>query len=98
MTIDTGSPASFLNWATTKQILYECLKTKLNLLAQFVDYNKHPILVLGALKADIRSAGWEVKRISFLLTEIRTRCMLGLDLHSNIGIHTTRKTAPTKKS
>ena len=66
MTIDTGSPVSFLNWATTKQILEGSPNPKfipaerLNLSAQFVNYNEHPVLILGALKADIRSAGWEV--------------------------------------
>ena len=104
MTIDTGSPVSFLNWATTKQILEECPKTKfipaksLNLSAHFVDYNKQPILILVGMKADIRSAGWEVKGASFLVTERRTRCILGLDLQSKIGIHTIKRTSPTEKS
>ena len=71
---------------------------RLNLSAQFVEYNKQPILILGALKADIRSAGWEVKGVSFLVTERRTRCILGLDLQSKSGIHTTQKTAPTENS
>ena len=50
MTIDTGSPVSYLNWATTKQILEGSPKTKfipaerLNLSAQFIDYNKQLIL------------------------------------------------------
>ena len=49
MTIDTGSPVSFLNWATAKQILESSKNTKftprenLNLTAQFVDYNKQLI-------------------------------------------------------
>ena len=47
---------------------------------QFVDYNKHPIQILGAVCADIRSAGWEVKDAYFLVTERRARCILGLDL------------------
>ena len=51
----------------------------LNLSAQVVDYNKQPILILGATKADVRSAGWEVKGVSFLVTERRTRCNLGLE-------------------
>ena len=62
MTIDTGSPVSFLNWTSTKQILEGSPISKLipaekpNLSAQFVDYNKRPILLLGALKANLRSA------------------------------------------
>ena len=49
MTIDTGSPVSFLNWTTAKQLLDGSSQIKfnpaekLNLTMQFVDYNKHPI-------------------------------------------------------
>ena len=86
MTIDSGSPVSFLNWATAKQILESSENTKfiprenLNLSAQFVDYNKQPNNFLGAITTIIRSAGWEVVGASFLITERRTRCILGLDL------------------
>ena len=63
MTKDTGSPVSILNWTSIKQILEGSPKSKfiaaekLNLSAQFLDYNKRPILILGALKANLRSAG-----------------------------------------
>ena len=70
----------------------------LNLSAQIVDYNKQPILFLVAFKTNIRSARCEVKGVSFLVTERRTRCILGLDLQNKIGKHTTQKTAPTEKS
>ena len=79
MTIDTGSPVSLLNWATTKQNLEGPTNSKfipaekLNLSAQFVDYNKRPILILGALKANLRSAGWEVLGAMLLVTERRMR-------------------------
>ena len=104
MTIDTGSPVSLLNWTTTKQILegpsYSKFipAEKLNLLAQFVDYNKRPILILGALKANLRSAGWEVSGAMLLVAERRMRCILGLDLQSKLGIQTTQKSAPTRRS
>ena len=104
MTIVTGSPVSYLNWATTKQILEGSPKTKfipaerLNLSAQFIDYNKELILILGALKAYIRSTGWEVTGVSFVVTERRSRCILVLDLQSKVGTHTTQKTATTEKS
>ena len=65
----------------------------LNLPAQFVDYNKHSIVILGALKADIRSAGWEVQEATFLVTERCTRFILGLDLQNRVGISTTPKPA-----
>ena len=73
MTIDTGSPVSYLYWATAKQILETLKNTKftprenLNLIAQFVDYNKQPINILGAMTTTIRSAGWEVVRASFYI-------------------------------
>ena len=46
MTVDTGSPISFINWTLAKQILDSSGKIqftpvkKLNLPAQFVDYKK----------------------------------------------------------
>ena len=104
MTIDTGSPISLLNWTTTKQILEGPSNSKfipaekLNLPAQFEDYNKRPILILGALKANLRSAGWEVSGAMLLVTERRMRCILGLDLQSKLGIQTTQKSAPTRRS
>ena len=104
MTIDTGSPVSFLNWATAKQILESSKNTRfiprenLNLTAKFVDYNKQPINILGAITTTIRSAGWEVVGASFLITERRTRCILGLDLQSKVGIHIKQKLAPKEKT
>ena len=75
MTIDTGSPLSFLNWTATKQFLESSTNSKcipaeqLNLSAQFVDYNERPILILRALKANLRAAGWEVLGAPLLVTE-----------------------------
>ena len=56
ITIDTGSPVSFLNRATTKKVSDKFRKSrlsqaeKLNLAAKYDDYNKQPILVLRSLK------------------------------------------------
>ena len=100
LTVDTGSPVSFLNWATAKEIMDKSSKVrfisseKLNLHTKFVDYNKQPISVLGALKTNLRSAGWEVKGATFLVTERKTRCIMGLDLQGQVGIVTTQKPAP----
>ena len=104
MTIDKGSSVSFLNWATAKQILESSKNTRfiprenLNLTTKFVDYNKQPINILGAITTTIHSAGWEVVGASFLITERRTRCILGLDLQGKVGIHTTQKLAPKEKT
>ena len=46
LTVDTGSPVSFLNWATANEIMDKSSKVrftpseKLNLYTKFVDYNK----------------------------------------------------------
>ena len=104
MAIDTGSPVSFLNWTTAKQLLDGSAEIKfvpaekLTLTMQFVDYNKHPIQILGAVCTNIRCAGWEVKDAYFLVTERRARCILGLDLQGKLGIHTSRKSAPVHRS
>ena len=104
LTVDTGSPVSFLTWATTKEIIDESNKArfipsdKLNLATQFVDYNKQAICVLGALKTNLRSAGWEVKGATFLVTESKNRCIMGLDLQGQVGIATTQKPTPRELS
>ena len=78
-TVDTESSKSFLNWPTAKQILESSDKVKftsaerLNLPAQFVGYSEHPIVILGALRENIRSAGWNKNEATFLITERRTR-------------------------
>ena len=59
-----------------------------------MDYNKRPISILGALKANMRSAGWEVFGAILLVTERRMRCILGLDLQGKLEIQTTQKAAP----
>ena len=102
MTKDTGSPICFLNWTVAKQILEYSGKVKfkpskqLNLPAYFVDYSKHPIVIFGAL--NIRSAGWEVQEARFLITERRTRCILGLDSQNKVDISTAHKLAPKERS
>ena len=91
MTVDTGSLVSFLSWTTVKQISDFSQKTTFGLaenqklLAQFVDYNKHSIVILGILKADIRSAGWKVRNAALLMTE-------------RVGISTTQKPAQKERS
>ena len=103
-TVDTGSPISFLNWPTIKINLESSDQSKLtpaerlNLPAQFVGYNKQPIVIIGALKATILSAGWEFNEATFLITERRTRCILGLDLQNKVGISNTQKPAQKKKT
>ena len=104
LTADTGTAVSFLNWATTKEIIEKSKMArfkpaeKLNLATQFVDYKKQPICALGALKINLRSAGWEVKGATFLVTEHKTRCITGMDLHGQVGISTTQKPASKKLS
>ena len=95
LTVGTGSPVSFLNWSTTKEIIDKSKKArfisaeKLNLVAQFVDYNRQPICFVEALKTNMRSAGWEVKRATFLVTQLKTRRIMGVDLRTSGDINHT---------
>ena len=104
VTVPTGSPVSFINWATAKQILQSSQKAtfvqaeNLSLPAEFVDYKKTPIVTIGTLNADIRSEGWELRNTAFLITERPTRCILGVDLQRKMGISTKQKSAPREKS
>ena len=55
----------------------------------YLDYNKKKILILGAIQADISSAGWEVEKATFLVVE-NNRCLLGMDLKPKLGnLHTS---------
>ena len=56
LTVDTGSPVSFLNWATANEIMDKSSKVrftpseKLNLHTKFVDYNKKTDLCIGGIE------------------------------------------------
>ena len=103
MTIGTGRPVSFLNWTTAKQLLDGSSETKfipteeVSLSAQFVDYYIQPILIFGAMQANIRSAGCEVKNASLLISKRRARCILGLQLQGNYSAIPTLCVAKQKE-
>ena len=46
--------------------------------------------LMGTLILDASSLGWYVKSAKFLISENRTRCFLGLDLQSQLGVRTTQ--------
>ena len=77
LTVDTGSPVSFLNWAKTKEIMEKSNKVrfipsdKLNLQTKFVDYNKQPISILGALKnqSEVSGLGSKGRNLSGIRTK-----------------------------
>ena len=45
---------------------------------------------MGTLILDVSSLGWHVKSAKFLISENRTRCLLGLDLQPHLGVKTTQ--------
>ena len=93
LTVDTGSPSSFLNKRTAKQLLTTnpdakfCPVEKLKNYVRHIDYNDQTINVLGQLTVPVSSAGWKVDDAKFLVVE-RARCLLGLDLHKPLGVKT----------
>ena len=56
----------------------------------YVDYNHKPIKLFGTLEIDIYSNGWKIEGAKFLISENRTRCLLGLDIQPELGIVTTQ--------
>ena len=95
-TVDTGSPASFVNKKTADYILKTVLSAKVFTVQEspidtvYVDYNRKRIELMGILILDVSSLGWHVKSAKFLISENRTRCLLGLDMQPHLGVRTTQ--------
>ena len=95
-TIDTGSPASFVNKRTAETLLQKDPNAKIisldknPLSTTYVDYNHKPMKLFGILEIDIYSNGWKLPGAKFLISEKRTRCLLGLDIQPDLGIVTTQ--------
>ena len=94
-TVDTGSPASFVNKRTADYIVKSVPSAKVlkenecPIDTVYVDYNRKRIELMGTLIVDVSSLGWHVKSAKFLISENRTRCLSGLDLQSQLGVITT---------
>ena len=99
-TVDTGSPASFVNKRTAETLLQKDPNAKIisldkNLLSTtYVDYNHKPIKLFGILEIHIYSNGWRLQEAQFLISENRTRCLLGLDNQPDLEIVTTQLKPP----
>ena len=95
-TVDTGSPASFVIKKTADYIVNSVPSAKFFSIQErpidtvYVDYNRKRIDLMGTLILDVSSLGWYVKSAKFLISENRTRCLLGLDLQSQLGVRTTQ--------
>ena len=62
------------------------------ILCTSIQTNK-PIRLLGSVWIPISSNGWKVEDAHFLISENRTRNILGLDLHEQLGVVTTQLSA-----
>ena len=95
-TVDTGSPASFVNKRTADYIMKSAPSAKVfneqerPIDTVYVDYNRERIELLGTLIVDVSSLGWHMKSAKILISENRIRCQLGLDLQSQLGVRTTQ--------
>ena len=96
-TVYTGSPVSFLNKKTADILMKRIPNIKFKDIARhlldvtYVDYNKKPIKLFGSLEIPITSKGWKIKKACFLVSENRTRDLLGLNLHEKLGIETVQR-------
>ena len=95
-TVDTGSPVSFLNKKMAEILMRRLPNVKFKnigrylLSVTYVDYNKKPIKLFGSLEIPITSKGWKIDNVCFLVSENRTRNLLGLNLHEKLGIETVQ--------
>ena len=96
-TVDTGSPVSFLNKKTAEILVRRLPNVKFTdvgrypLSVTYVGYNKKPIKLFGSLEIPIMSNGWKIDNACFLVSENRTRYLLGLNLHEQLGIETVQR-------
>ena len=103
-TVDTGSPVSFLNKRTCELLLQRSPSIEFRNITRYptdtlyVDYNKKPIRLRGSIQIPISSSGWRVANAEFLISESRTRNLLGLDLQEKLGFVTTQLKAETIQS
>ena len=103
-TVDTGRPVSFLTKRTADVLLRQNPKSRfisvqnLSNGTSYVDYNKNFIKIFGSLVIPISSGGWKNDNATFLVSENKTRCLLGLDLQGSMGIDTVRSNPPHLKT
>ena len=100
-TVYTGSPASFVNKRTAEFLIKQATsavvldKTECPIDTVYVDFIRKKIKGFGTLIIDVSSLNWNVKSVKFLVPENRTRCLLGLDLQSQLGVRTTQVRPPS---
>ena len=103
-TVDTGSPVSSLNKRTCDLLLQRNPSIEFRDITRYpvdtlyVDYNKQPIRLLGSIQNPISSGGWRVDNAQFLISENRTRNLLGLDLQEQLGVVSTQMKAESVQS
>ena len=64
----------------------------------YVDYKKQPVRQLGSIQIPISSSGWKVDNAQFLISENRTRNLLGLNLQEQLGVVNTQLKAESVQS
>ena len=57
----------------------------------YVDYNKKPIKLFGSLEIPIASKGWKIENTCLMVSKNRTRNLLRLNLHEQLGIETVQR-------
>ena len=60
----------------------------------YVDYNKNSIKIFGSLTIPVSSGGWKNDHATFLVSENKIKCLLGLDLQGSLGIDTVQRNPP----
>ena len=95
--MDTGSPVSFLNKKTAEILLRQLPEAKFRdvkryqLGVTYVDYNKKTDQAVWFVRIPDSVIRVEERQSAFLVSENRTRKLLGLNLHEQLGIKTIQR-------
>ena len=92
---DTGSPRSFMNIQTAKNLLVDN-KTKIQhpdkSLSEFRCFNNNKINILGTIHVDITSRTSTAKNCTILLVDTNTINIMGRDIMDKLGLRLTMGT------
>ena len=97
---DTGSPKSFMNVATAKEVLQHLQSAKIlpyKDRERFRCFNNKEIKIVGVLQMDLSSGSWFAPECKILLVDNKTNNIMGRDNLRKLGITLTARKNEGKK-
>ena len=97
---DTGSPKTFMNMNTTKDLLLQIKKARIvpyKEQEKFKCFNNKEIKIVGVLQMDLSSGSWFAPDCKILLVDNKTNNIMGRDTLRRLGITLTARKNEGKK-